>query len=123
MNGLDFLSKPQKPHFWEFLGPPDLLRLFFKVETLSLFFFYDYLTSSKKLEKTDMSIEILLCKWTDRQTEGRKDRQMEGQTNRVKLIHHFCLRMHSGNQYEHIIKEKSYCFKLLLALAQFHQTC
>ena len=59
MNGLDFCQNPKNvalDHFLDFLGPPDQSGLFFKNWASSLFLLYDYLTSCKKLEKTDEPI-------------------------------------------------------------------
>ena len=39
--------------FWDFLGPPDPTRLFFKNWTWLFFLLYDYLTLCKKSAKTD----------------------------------------------------------------------
>ena len=54
-------------NFWDYLGPPDLTRLFSKVWQ-SLFLLYDYLTSYKNSQKTNELI-LRFTLWRDRQLD------------------------------------------------------
>ena len=66
-----FLSKSLNTwflgNFWDYLGPPDLTRLFSKVWQ-SLFLLYDYLTSCKNSQKTNELI-LRFTLWRDRQLD------------------------------------------------------
>ena len=88
-----------KPHFCDFLGPPDLSELIFQNWHPSFFWNYDSLTSCKKIEKNwSANSEILRWQQTGRWLNGRTDgwmggqtdRQTDGRMNRAKLIGHLC---------------------------------
>lgn len=65
INGLDFVKTSKTSFlgpFWDFLRRPEPEGLFFKNRTSSLFSFYDYLTSCKKIRKNwSANLEILGC--------------------------------------------------------------
>lgn len=70
-----------KPHFCDFLGPPDLSEFIFQNWHPSFFWNYDSLTSCKKIEKTE---EQILRSWV---ANGKTSGQMNyGQSQIHKTL-------------------------------------
>ena len=54
-------DKAGKPQFWDFLGPPDLLGLFIKIQATSFFYFtFLELHAKNKKKPNESSLRSLL---------------------------------------------------------------